>query len=103
MRNNETGQATNTGQPAQPPPERVPDKYRWPDNPTVLGTSVKRLDGPDKVAGRAKYTYDINRPGMLFGKIARSPHPHALVKAVDLSAAQASPGCKVAIAWKEPG
>ena len=33
-----------------------------------LGTSVKRLDGPDKVTGRAKYTFDINRPGMLYGR-----------------------------------
>ena len=35
----------------------------------VLGTSVKRLDGPDKVTGRANYTFDITRPGMLYGRI----------------------------------
>ena len=46
-------------------------KYSWPDKPTLLSTAVKRLDGPDKVAGRAKYTYDINRPGMIFGKMVR--------------------------------
>ena len=46
---------------------------------TVLGTPVKRLDGPDKVTGRAKYTFDIKRPGMLYGRIVRSPHPHARV------------------------
>ena len=41
--------------------------YPWPEKPRLLGTRVKRLDGPDKVTGRAKYTYDITRPGMLYG------------------------------------
>ena len=101
MRKNETLQG-GAGQ-QQPPAERVPDKYRWPDQMSVIGTPVKRLDGPDKVAGRARYTFDISRPGMLHAKILRSPHPHARIVSVDLAAAQASPGCKVAIKWKEPG
>jgi len=78
-------------------------KYSWPEKPTLLGTSVKRLDGPDKVTGRARYSYDINRPGMIYGKIVRSPYPHARVVSVDLAAAQKAPGVKAAIAWKEPG
>jgi xanthine dehydrogenase YagR molybdenum-binding subunit len=78
-------------------------KYSWPDKPTLLGTSVKRLDGPDKVTGRARYSYDINRPGMIYGKIVRSPYPHARVVSVDLTAAQKAPGVKAALAWKEPG
>ena len=42
----------------------VTSKYApWPEKTSVMDTHVKRLDGPDKVAGRAKYTYDINRPG----------------------------------------
>ena len=100
MRNDETLQAG--GQP-QPPAERAPEKYLWPKQFSVIGTPVKRLDGPDKVAGRARYTFDISRPGMLYGRIVRSPHPHARVVSVDLTAAQASPGCKVAIRWKDPG
>ena len=48
-------------------------KYAWPTKPTLLSTHVKRLDGPDKVTGRARYTYDINRPGMIYGVIVRSP------------------------------
>ena len=63
---------------------------------------VKRLDGPDKVTGRAKYTFDINRPGMLYGRIVRSPHPHARVVSVDLSAAQRAPGVKAALVWRDP-
>jgi len=68
-----------------------------------MSTRVKRFDGPDKVTGRAKYTFDINRPGMIWGKIVRSPHPHARVVSVDLSEAQRAPGVKAALAWKDPG
>ena len=57
-------------------------KYSWPEKPTLLSTAVKRLDGPDKVTGRARYSYDINRPGMIYGKIVRSPYPHARVVSV---------------------
>src|SRR5438067_12321167 len=78
-------------------------KYSWPEKPTLLGTSVKRLDGPEKVTGRARYSYDITRPGMIYGKIVRSPYPHARVVSVDLTAAQKAPGVKAALAWKEPG
>ena len=95
MRNNENPQGGG-GRGQQPPAERVPDKYLWPEKPAVLGTAVKRLDGPDKVAGRARYTYDINRPGMLYGKILRSPYPHARIVSIDLSPAEKSPGCKAA-------
>ena len=63
-------------------------KWAWPAKPALLGTSVKRLDGPDKVTGRAKYTFDINRPGMIYGKMVRSPHPHARIKRIDTSRAQ---------------
>jgi xanthine dehydrogenase YagR molybdenum-binding subunit len=86
-----------------PPPPKAPDKYLWPAQTTVIGTHVKRLDGPDKVAGRARYSYDINRPGMLYAKIVRSPHPHARIVSIDLTAAQAAPGVKAALAHKQPG
>ncbi len=78
-------------------------KYSWPAKPTLLGTSVKRLDGPDKVTGRARYSYDIARPGMIYGKMVRSPYPHARVVSVDLSQAERAPGVKALLAWKEPG
>jgi xanthine dehydrogenase YagR molybdenum-binding subunit len=93
------------GAPAPPSPELVAlvKKYGWPEKPTLIGTSVKRLDAPDKVSGRAKYTFDINRPGMIYGQIVRSPHPHARVLSVDLSAAEKAPGVKAALVHKEPG
>jgi xanthine dehydrogenase molybdopterin-binding subunit B len=88
----------------QPPPApKAPDKYLWPAKPALIGTAVKRFDGPDKVAGRAKYSYDISRPGMIYGKILRSPHAHARIVSIDLSAAEKAPGVKAALAWKQPG
>jgi xanthine dehydrogenase YagR molybdenum-binding subunit len=90
-------------QPAPPGPTANAKKYAWPEKPVVLSTRVKRLDGPDKVSGRAKYSFDINRPGMIFGKIVRSPHPHARVTAVDLSEVRRAPGVRAALVWKEPG
>jgi xanthine dehydrogenase YagR molybdenum-binding subunit len=78
-------------------------KYSWPEKPTLLGTAVKRLDGPDKVTGRAKYTYDISRPGMIYGRIVRSPYPHARVVSVDLSVAEKAHGVKAVLAYKDAG
>jgi xanthine dehydrogenase YagR molybdenum-binding subunit len=83
----------------QPPAD---PRFNWPADPLVVGTHVKRLDGPEKVSGRAKYTFDINRPGMLWGRIVRSPHPHARVVSVDLAAALRAPGVRTAIVWRDP-
>src|SRR5579864_5046183 len=71
-------------------------KYGWPaaDQRTLIGKRISRVDGPDKVSGRAKYTYDVHRPGMLYGKVVRSPHAHAKVVSVDISAAEKFPGVK---------
>ena len=87
--------------PAPSGPTANAKKYAWPAKPAVLSTRVKRLDGPDKVTGRAKYSFDINRPGMLFGKIVRSPHPHARIVSVDISEARRAPGVKAALVWKD--
>ena len=87
--------------PAAPGPTANAKKYAWPAKPTVLSTRVKRLDGPDKVTGRAKYSFDINRPGMIYGKIIRSPHPHARIVSVDLTAARRAPGVKATLLWKD--
>ncbi|HEV8717957.1 MAG TPA: xanthine dehydrogenase family protein molybdopterin-binding subunit, partial [Candidatus Binatia bacterium] len=63
----------------------------------VIGTRPIRHDGVDKVTGRAKYGADINLPGMLHGKVLRSPHAHARIKSIDVSAALALPGVKAVI------
>ena len=66
----------------------------WPDpkDCSLLGTRVPRLDGPDKCAGRAKYTYDINRPRMLWAKFVTCPYGRARVAALDVTPAQQMPG-----------
>lgn len=57
-----------------------------------VGKTPIRHDGTDKVTGRARYGADNNMPGMLYGKILRSPHAHAVIKSVDTSAAEALSG-----------
>ena len=63
----------------------------------VVGTRPIRHDGPDKVMGRARYAADIQPPGLLYGKILRSPHPHAIIRGIDASRAMALPGVKAVV------
>ena len=72
----------------------------WPpsDERAILGKPIKRLDGPDKARGTAKYSYDIIRPGMLYARLLGSPHARARVKSIDLGAAKKLPGVRAAIA-----
>jgi len=57
-----------------------------------VGHSVPRVDGVDKVTGKAKFVGDIVVPGMLYGKILRSPYPHARIRAIDATEAEALSG-----------
>ena len=57
-----------------------------------LGKRVPRIDGPDKVTGRARFGADMTAPGMLVGKVLRSPHAHARIVSIDTSAAEALDG-----------
>jgi len=63
----------------------------------VIGAPVARIEGPDKVSGRARYAADISLPGMLWGKILRSPHPHARIRGIDASAARKLPGVRAVV------
>ena len=54
-------------------------------------------DGVDKVTGRARFGADMVMPGMLIGKVLRSPHAHAKIKSIDTSAAEALSGVKAVI------
>lgn len=73
----------------------MPD-YQWPDSEhrTLIGKRISRVDSPDKVSGRARYTYDIKRPGMLYGKMLRAPYAHCKITGIDISAAEKMPGVK---------
>ncbi len=63
----------------------------------VVGGNPVKHDGPDKVTGRAKFGADVILPGMLVGKVLRSPHAHAALKSIDVSRAEALPGVKAVI------
>src|ERR1700676_2543225 len=58
----------------------------------VVGRSLPGVDSRDKLTGTASYTIDLKLPDMLHGKILRSPHAHAKIRAIDVSAALAIPG-----------
>lgn len=75
----------------------------WPTQRRIIGTDVARLDGPEKSTGRAKYSYDINRPGMLHARMLRSPHAHARIKSIDTVACEKTPGFKAHHMIAKPG
>ena len=67
------------------------------DHLLYVGQSVPRKDGPLKATGRAQYAVDISLPGMLIGKVLRSPHPHARLRHIDTSRAERLAGVKAVV------
>jgi 4-hydroxybenzoyl-CoA reductase subunit alpha len=63
----------------------------------TIGAYVPMIDGPEKVSGRARYTADVLAPGMLAGRIFRSPYPHGEILEVDVSQALEVPGVKAIV------
>ena len=63
----------------------------------VVGTDVPRTDAIPKVTGAAQYVADLHLRGMLHAAVLRSPHPHARIRGIDISAAAALPGVKAVI------
>ena len=59
-----------------------------------IGKRTIRPDGEDKVTGRANFGADFAQPGMLWGKVLRSPHPHARIKSINLERAAAAEGVR---------
>ncbi|RKY84067.1 xanthine dehydrogenase family protein molybdopterin-binding subunit [candidate division KSB1 bacterium] len=80
--------------------EEVPEA--WPENKElkIIGKRIPRINAPEIVTGEAKYAYDIIIPGMLVGKILRSPYPHANIKNIDTSKAEKLKGVKAVITYK---
>ncbi|MDP8265136.1 MAG: molybdopterin-dependent oxidoreductase, partial [Candidatus Aceula lacicola] len=66
-----------------------------------VGKSVPRIDGKGLVTGQTKYVFDLKLPGMLIGKMLRSPHPHAKIISIDTSKAEKLPGVKAIITAKD--
>ena len=82
----------------------MPD-YAWPDanQRTLIGKRITRVDSSVKVSGEAKYTYDVDRPEMLFGHVLRCPYAHAKVMTVDIRVAEKMPGVKAVYTVQGPG
>ena len=59
-----------------------------------IGKRTIRPDGTDKVTGRAAYAADTTMTGMIWGKVLRSPHPHARIRSINTSRAEALPGVR---------
>ena len=69
-----------------------------------IGSRPVRPDGVDKVTGRAEFGGDVSLPGMIIGKILRSPHAHARIKSIDITDALAIPGVHAVITGEDfPG
>ena len=68
-----------------------------------IGKRIRRIDGNVKATGEARFTVDMVLPGMLHGKILRSPYPHAKILHIDTSSAAALPGVKAIITGKDTG
>src|SRR5215813_6487299 len=62
-----------------------------------VGHPTPRIDALERVTGKATYTNDVHLPGMLYARILRSPHPHARIRRINLSKAQALPGVKTTL------
>ncbi len=71
------------------------------ENYKIIGRSVPRMDGVEKVTGSAKYTSDLKFPNMLYGKILTSPHAHARILSIDTSEAEKLPGVKAVITHRD--
>jgi xanthine dehydrogenase YagR molybdenum-binding subunit len=82
----------------------MPD-YHWPppEKRRVIGKRLNRVDGIVKTSGRAKYSYDIKRPGMLYGAVLTSPHAHARITGLDTSAAEKMKGVAAVQVVSPPG
>jgi xanthine dehydrogenase YagR molybdenum-binding subunit len=81
-------QVERTVLPDEPPP--------WPVNAELMvaGRSVARVDARDKVTGKARYTFDVQLPGMLYARCAVSTVAHARIKSIDTSRAASYPGVR---------
>jgi xanthine dehydrogenase YagR molybdenum-binding subunit len=83
--------------PALAPEPPKPLAWGPNDQHRLLNTRLPRVDFPKKTTGAAIYSYDVHLPGMLYGRILRSPYAHAKITGLDLTAAKKIPGVKAVI------
>jgi CO/xanthine dehydrogenase Mo-binding subunit len=74
-----------------------PEAWRPDQTFSVVGKSLNRVDGPERVTGAARYTYDAAPPGMIYAAVLRSPHAHARIVSVSTAAAEKAPGVRAVL------
>src|SRR5262245_37369489 len=67
----------------------------------VIGKRGPNIDAVERVTGRAKYTGDIDLPGMLVARVLRSPHAHARIARIDATKAEALAGVRAVITYRD--
>lgn len=78
------------------------DKYPLEEYNNIGKRGIRRLDGYEKASGKAVYTMDVQLPGMLYLRILASPYPHARIKKMDTSRAEALPGVRAILRYDDP-
>jgi len=68
---------------------------------SLIGQDLPRIEGREKATGAALYTDDLTLPGMLHGRLLRSPLPHALIRGIDVGRAAALPGVKCIVTGRD--
>ena len=74
----------------------------WPSDAklSIVGRPHSRVDGIEKITGQAKYAHDVNLPGMLHGRILRSPLASARISRIDTSKAEKLPGVRAVLTYQ---
>ena len=78
------------------------DKYPLEKYDSIGKRGVRRTDGHEKASGAAKYTVDVQLPGMLYGRFLTSPYPHAEIVSMDTSEAEKLPGVRYILRYDDP-
>jgi len=78
------------------------DKYPLPEYNVIGKRGVRRIDGYEKASGFGEYTMDVQLPGMLFLRVLACPYPHAKIKRMDTSKAEALPGVRAVLRYDDP-
>jgi CO/xanthine dehydrogenase Mo-binding subunit len=81
---------------------KVADPYPLEEYNVIGKRGVRRNDGLEKATGAAKYTLDVQLPGMLFARFLTSPYPHAKILSLDTSAAEQMPGVRCVLRYDDP-
>ncbi len=81
---------------------KVADPYPLDEYKAIGNRDIRRTDGFEKATGAARYTLDVQLPGMLYGRFLTSPYPHAKILSLDTSEAERMPGVRCVLRYDDP-